>query len=203
MEIKELIVGMSSRGSRSPAYRYVRSGSVSRGRCSDERRRRLWGGGGGREGEREILITTAETAVGRRVQPRRGWPMVVCMWGGGEGMVGRCENAITRIVCVSAGRCECVRGARIITKYRELIKHIVGARRLDNRYKLPPRAKQLTGETRAYSTRQQWRRRPIRPPGATVVADGGCCRVRAIPQARWTRVCARWRFIQLSHDLAV
>jgi len=73
--------------------------------------------------------------------------------GRGEGMVGRCENAITRIVCVSAGRCECVRGARIITKYRELIKHIVGARRLDNRYKLPPRAKQLTGETRAYSTR--------------------------------------------------
>jgi len=105
---------------------------------------------GGGEGEREILITAAETAVCRRVAS--AGVAYGCVFGG-EGMVGRCENAITRIVCVSAGRCECVRGARIITKYRELIKHIVGARRLDNRYKLPPRAKQLTGETRAYSTR--------------------------------------------------
>jgi len=54
MEIKELIVGMSSRGSRSPAYRYVRSGSVSRGRCSDERRRRLLGGGAVEKGSEKF-----------------------------------------------------------------------------------------------------------------------------------------------------
>lgn len=104
---------------------------------------------GGRR-EREILITAAAApnpAVGLR---DNGW--------------GWCENAITRIVCVCVrARAEPLRvrarRARIITKYRELIKHIVGARRLDNRYKLPPRAKQLTGETRAYS---MWRR-PIPP----------------------------------------
>lgn len=115
-------------------------------------------------------------AVGRRVRnfnnrraarrtaeglPRARSFLQWCCCYGGRGWRW-CENAITRIVCACVCVCACVRSARIITKYRELIKHIVGARRLDNRYKLPPREKQLTGETsaRAYTRRGQYRRWP-------------------------------------------
>lgn len=107
-----------------------------------------------REKEREILITTDD-------ERRKVW---VVGTSAGVGVVRKRNYTDCVRACAlarPAHGCECVRGARIITKYRELIKHIVGARRLDNRYKLPPRAKQLTGETRLpprpYST---WR--PIR-----------------------------------------
>lgn len=144
---------MSSRGSRSPVYIGTSDRDRSRGAGVtsfgvDYDGKGEWAGV--RRGARNFNNRRRNSSGSSAWSHGGGGPTVAGV--GRDGWSVRKRNYTD---CVpGAGRCECVRGARIITKYRELIKHIVGARRLDNRYKLPPRAKQLTGETRADSTRR-------------------------------------------------